>query len=313
MAEEKTTKIKKKRWFQIIGPNLFRGAVLGETYAVELDVMLDKTLKINLMALTNDMKQQNVNMKFQIYEIRDNKAYTKVIGYEVIPATIKRLVRRGKKRMDISFVCETSDKVKIRVKPLLITKKTMKSSVNSALRKTIEEYLKYSIKKMNYENLVSNLMAHRLQHALKNTIRKIYPLRICEIREMSIVKGVAPEENAKELVKPKETSQKKEEKIKEAPKKEEKPEAEKLLDSKNPEGLETKEKKSFSESQKSSISEKSETFQNKEAKKEELKKEVKEEKKEEVKAEIKAESKEVSETQRVSEHAQKSTISDKKK
>jgi len=60
---------------------------------------------------------------------------------------------------------------------------------------------------------------------------------------------------------------------KEAPKKKE-AKAEELLDSKNPNGLETKEKKIFSESQKSSISEKLETFQNKEKtpeKKEQLK------------------------------------------
>lgn len=224
MAEEKTIKAKKKRWYQIVGPRLFKEAVLGETYVDDLGSMLGKTLKINLMGLTNDMKQQNVNIKFQISEIRGDKACTNVIGYEVIPATIRRLIRRGKKRMDISFACETSDKVKIRIKPLLITKKTMKSSVNSALRKSITEYLTQNIKKMNYENLVSNLVAHRLQLSLRDHIKKIYPLRICEIREMLIVKEVAPEEKIKEFIKPKEKKIRKEEKPKESQRKEEKQE-----------------------------------------------------------------------------------------
>src|SRR3989338_9743107 len=137
MAEEKTIKIKKKKWHQIIGPKTFREAVLGETLVAEPQLMLNKTLKINLMNLTHDVKQQNVNIKFQIDEIRGDKAYSRIIGYEVIPATIRRLVRRGKKRVDMSFSCETSDRKSIRIKPMLITKKTMKSSILAAAQKSI--------------------------------------------------------------------------------------------------------------------------------------------------------------------------------
>src|SRR3989344_2416023 len=203
MAEEKTIKIKKKKWYQIIGPKTFREAVLGETLVAEPQLMLNKTLKINLMNLTHDVKQQNVNIKFQIDEIRGDNAYSKIIGYEVIPATIRRLVRRGKKRMDISFSCETSDKKKVRIKPLFITTKTMKSSVSAALRKSIIDYLTQNIKKMSYDELVSNLIPRRLQYSLKDHIKKIYPLKICEIREMSVEKEAAPEEKAKELPKEK--------------------------------------------------------------------------------------------------------------
>lgn len=220
MAEEKTIKAKKKKWYPIVGPRIFRENRLGETLVNDPQLMLNKILKINLMNLTKEVKRQNVNIKFQVSEIKGDQALANVIGYEIIPATIRRFVRRGKKRVDMSFLCETSDKVKVRIKPVAITKKTMKSSVSGAIRKSIIDYLKSNIKKINYDNLVTSLISYRLQRSLRSHLRKLYPLRICEIREMSIVREAAPEEKVKELVKPK----KKEEVKKEAPKEEKKEE-----------------------------------------------------------------------------------------
>jgi len=201
MAEEKTTKIKKKKWYQIVSPNVFKEEILGETLVAEPQLILGKTLSINLANLMQDSKQQNINVKFQVNEIRGENAHTHIVGYEVIPATIRRLVRRGKKRVDMSFVCETSDRKSIRIKPMLITKKTMKSSILAAAQKSIRGFLSENIKKMSYESLVSNLISHRLQHSLRDSIRKIYPFRMCEIREMRIEKKAAPEEKAKEPLK----------------------------------------------------------------------------------------------------------------
>lgn len=222
MVEEKTTRIKKKKWYQIVGPRVFREMRLGETLVYDPQSMLNKILKINLMNLTREVKRQNVNIKFQITQIKGEQAFAEIIGYEMIPATIRRFVRRGKKRVDMSFICETSDKKKVRIKPVTITKKTMKSSVSHAIRKSITDYLKNNIKKMDYNNLVTSLISYRLQRSLRDSIRKIYPLRICEIREMSIVREVAPEERVKELIKPKTVKKEKKEEPKEETKKEEK-------------------------------------------------------------------------------------------
>ncbi len=217
MAEEKTIKVNKKRWYQIVGPKTFRESVLGETLVTNPQLMIGKTLKINLMNLIHDVKQQNVNIKFEINEIRGERALSEVIGYEMIPATIRRLVRRGKRRNDISFLCETSDNKKIRVKSLVITKKTMKSSVTAAIRKSIVDYLMHNIKKTSYDDLVTGLVSHRVQHSLRDHLKKIYPLKICEIREMSIVKKVSPEEKVQGM---KEIKKEKKEETREENKKE---------------------------------------------------------------------------------------------
>ncbi|MBI3035503.1 hypothetical protein HYY71_04210 [Candidatus Woesearchaeota archaeon] len=108
MAEQ-VAKLKKKQWYPIIAPKQFDNVVLGETLVYEPGLMLGKTLSHSLMNLTNDMKRQNVNIHFKVVEIEGDKAKTSIIGYQIIPSSVKRFVRRASEKMDISFACETAD------------------------------------------------------------------------------------------------------------------------------------------------------------------------------------------------------------
>ena len=71
MPIEKTTiKVKKKKWFEIVAPKLFDERVIGETTALEPDKLIGKPVLINLMALTNDPRKQNVSIKFNIESVK---------------------------------------------------------------------------------------------------------------------------------------------------------------------------------------------------------------------------------------------------
>ena len=115
-------KNKKKIWFEIIAPKTFKEVSLGNTLAYSLDEIKGRSIKVNLMKVTSNMKNQNVNVTFIINETRDNKGYTELVSYVFVPSSIKRLVRRGKSRVDDSFVCRTKDGKTIRVKSLMITR-----------------------------------------------------------------------------------------------------------------------------------------------------------------------------------------------
>src|SRR3989338_7804647 len=115
MAEQ-VAKIKKKQWYPIIAPKQFENAVIGDTLAYEPQQMLGKTLSHSLMNLTNDMKRQNVAIHFKIVEVEGSKAKTSIIGYEIIPSSVKRFVRRASEKISLSFNCETADSLFLRVK-----------------------------------------------------------------------------------------------------------------------------------------------------------------------------------------------------
>ncbi|MBI2558198.1 hypothetical protein HYW20_02655 [Candidatus Woesearchaeota archaeon] len=193
MAEQ-VAKLKKKQWYPIIAPKQFENAVIGETLVIEPGAMLGKTLSHSLMNLTNDMKRQNISIRFKVVEIEGNNAKTSIIGYEIIPSSVKRFVRRSSEKMDLSFNCETSDNVFLRVKPLIITKNDIKGSVAAKLRNNIVAFLIKTIKKMTYEEFINDLISHKIQAMMRETLTKIYPLKVCEIRYAGIEARDKPQE-----------------------------------------------------------------------------------------------------------------------
>ena len=168
--------------------------VLGETLVYEPNAMMGKTLSHSLMNLTNDNKRQNVNIHFTVVEVEDSKAKTKITGYQIIPSSVKRFVRRNSEKMDMSFACETSDNVFLRVKPFVVTKADVKGSVAAKLRNNIVSFLVKTIKKMTFDEFFNDLISHKLQALMRENLNKIYPMKVCEIRYAGIDIIRKPEE-----------------------------------------------------------------------------------------------------------------------
>ena len=214
-------KWKKKRWHRIIAPKIFNEQVIGETISAEPNLLSGRTISLNLMHLTRDMKKQNMNLIFEIVKVLGDTAYTDIKQFEIHPSSIRRFVRKGKKRIDDSFMCLTADSRKVRIKPLMITSSSVKGSIITSLRKKAREFLVSRIRKTNSDVLVQDIVNHRLQKEIRDAVSKIYPIKISEIRVLSFVKEEKKEaetEDEKEEKKPK----KKKEAKKEPEKKEEK-------------------------------------------------------------------------------------------
>ena len=193
MAEQ-IAKLRKKQWYSIIAPKQFDNVEIGETLVYEPGAMLGKTLSHSLMNLTNDTKRQNINIHFKVVEIDGDKAKTSIVGYQIIPSTVKRFVRRNSEKMDLSFACDTADNVFLRIKTLVITKADVKGSTAAKLRKNIISFLVKTIKKMTYDELINDLIARKLQDSMRQNFSKMYPLKVCEIRYMGIEQREKPQE-----------------------------------------------------------------------------------------------------------------------
>ena len=198
MAEQ-VTKLKKKQWYPIIAPKQFDNAVIGETLVNEPNQMLGKTLSHSLMNLTNDTKRQNINIHFKVVEVEGNNAKTSIIGYQIIPSSIKRFVRRNSEKMDMSFTCETSDNIFLRVKPLVITRGDVKGSIAAKLRNNIVSFLTKTIKKMTYDEIINDLISRKMQDIMRASFNKIYPLKVCEIRYLGVEAREKPQEAKAEI------------------------------------------------------------------------------------------------------------------
>ena len=184
MAEQ-IAKIRKKVWYPIMSPQ-FNNIQIGETLVYDPEQTIGKTMKQSLMNLTNDMKRQNINVSFKVTNFENNAAQSTVIEYEVMPSSVKRLVRRNSEKIDMSFVCETSDNVFMRIKPIVLTRSSVKGSVAAKIRHNIENHISKTVKKMTFEEVMSDVIAHKIQSSLREILNKIYPVKICEIRYAGI-------------------------------------------------------------------------------------------------------------------------------
>lgn len=191
-AAEKTIDIwKKKRWHKIIAPKLFNEMIIGETPALEPNTLVGRTLRINMLTLTGDIKKQSIDITFEIEKVMGDTAYTRIRKFEMNPAAVRRFIRRGKNRVDDSFVCLTADNKKVRIKPFLVTFAKTSKSVLCVLRVKSRQFLARVIRGMTYEMLCREIAIYSLQKMMRDTIKKIYPLRVCEIRVMEIYEGEA--------------------------------------------------------------------------------------------------------------------------
>ena len=216
------TKVAKKEWYPIIAPKIFREAVIGETVVYDPDKMIGKSMSENLMNLTNDVKKQNIKVVFEVVNVENKRALTEITGYKMVPSSIKRLVRRNIEKIDMSFPCSTSDKKNLRVKPLIIARSAVSSSVGAKLRRNAEDFITKYVQGISYDNLANDLITHKLQDLLRANLNKVYPLRICEIRSMQVSKDAKEEGTPTQEGKP-------EAAVKKKAKQEKKPEAAKKV------------------------------------------------------------------------------------
>lgn len=181
-------KWKRKRWFHLVSPKVFGEQVVGETPADSPDLVKGRTVEVNLMMLTGNIKTQNIYMTFEVTNVQGANAYMEVKRFELQQASIKRRIRRRKDKLDDSFVCVTKDNKVIRLKPLIITNSKTSQSMKALLRRTTMVNLQRSIRTVDYDTLITDLVNYKLQKDIRNMLHKTFPVKAFEIRMLETVK-----------------------------------------------------------------------------------------------------------------------------
>jgi len=185
--KESRISVKKKRWYSVKAPKVLNNVAVGETPSADPGLLEGRVLSMNLSNVVRNIKKNNLVVKFKIIEIKGNECVTDFVGYEIVPAHVKRLVKRSKCRIDDSFVVESKDKKSVRVKPLLLTRDKTCNSVLSSLRKTAKEHLTKKLASMDYNEFLNKLLVGDIQRELKGNLKKVYPLSIVEIRALKLL------------------------------------------------------------------------------------------------------------------------------
>lgn len=172
----------KKHWVPVLAPSLFKNEELGQSYVLETDSLKGRGISVNLMNLTTDMKKTNMNVSFRIVDIKEGKALTRVTSIEMQSGTVKRLIRRGRSKVEDSFTVKLKGGQVARIKPLLVTKAVVNNMTGALIRHRVREVLAEVAAEHSFETLVQDIVAMKLQRHLKAAVNTIYPLRSVDIR-----------------------------------------------------------------------------------------------------------------------------------
>lgn len=179
---------KRKKWFEILAPRIFYEQPVGETIAAEPEMVVGRTSRLNLMILTKDIKKQNIDVTFKVKEVKGLKAYTEFFTYEMIPSSIKRLVRKGRERVDDSFLAVTKDGRTVRVKPLIICRNLVARSVTTDIKNATRKMTADILQQIDYDTFIKDIITGKFQRAIKMQMNKIYPIKTADIRVAQLVK-----------------------------------------------------------------------------------------------------------------------------
>jgi ribosomal protein S3AE len=224
-------KQKKKKWCPIITPEAFGSRVIGESLLDDASQLMKRTVTVNMMQLSGDMKKQNLNIMFKVVDVKDGKGFTEAVRFEMSPSSVKRLAKRERDKISDSFVVKTADEKLVRIKPLLITNNLTKGSVAAALVKNCRAAVKEKINRTMLDQLIIEMVDYKFQKEMRDTMHTTYPLRTFEVRMLSIETKKKKETVEEELIQ----KLKKQQEQKEAEQKEQQEEQEQEATSTNSE------------------------------------------------------------------------------
>lgn len=194
-------KQRKKSWYKVIAPKILGEVEVGEVLAFEPKDLSGKTLTLNLMTVTNNPRNRDYNACFEIVNYEDEKAKTRIVGINMQAFAIKKIVRKGRDKLDDSFVLTTKDGIKLRVKPVIITKNNSSNERKTFLRKLTRLFLLDNLSPMELENVFVKIIDNSLNKDLANFLNQHHPVSRVEIRSISIEKSVKAKTLRKEDIK----------------------------------------------------------------------------------------------------------------
>tara|TARA_Y100000310_G_scaffold240573_1_gene244407 strand:- start:1516 stop:2076 length:561 start_codon:yes stop_codon:yes gene_type:complete len=172
--------VQKKKFFEISLPLISQKANL---FALNEEDLIGKTVKIDL---TRKLRGKSLEVIFRIISEKD-KIIAEPYRLHLLGYFIRRMMRKSTDYVEDSFLAESKNAL-LRIKPFLITRKKVSRKVRTALRNKAKEEIEKEIKNQNFEDIFSEILNNKFQRTLSLKLKKIYPLSLCEIRDIFIEK-----------------------------------------------------------------------------------------------------------------------------
>ncbi|MBT4135416.1 hypothetical protein HOD75_02575 [archaeon] len=206
MAQQKSAKVitRRRKFVKVKIPLTNQEMELIGNSPAELE---GRTIKLDL---TRQLKGKSIEATVKI-KLKDEKAIAEPTKIKLMPYFIRRMIRKRISYVEDSFETPTQESM-VKIKPFLITRKRVSRVVRKTLRNRAKNWIEDYLAEKTDAEIFNEILSNRMQKPLSLMLKKTYPLSLCEIRVLEIIRPLKPEEVPK--IKPKkeieETTSKKE-------------------------------------------------------------------------------------------------------
>ncbi len=186
MAVTKAEGWKAKQWYNLVAPEMFGKANIGETVADVPEKLIGRVIEVTLGELTNDLSKQNIKLLLKVDSVGGDSAYTKFTGHQLTQDYLRSLVKRSTSNVETNISVSTKDGYVIRVKPSCYTIKRARANQVKAIRSIMNNVIISRAKEMDLEQFVQEVVTGKLSASIYHDVKPIYPLRRVEVRKTEI-------------------------------------------------------------------------------------------------------------------------------
>ncbi len=178
---------KAKNWYNVLAPEIFGAAVIGETLADDPDKLVGRVTQITLQDITGDFSQMHVKLHFKVDHITGLDAHTQFVGHDLTSDYIRRLTRRKHSKMDGVYDITTMDGWRVRIKPMAITERRIKTSQQFAIRKEMDSVVMSLNGRATMAEVVKAMISGELSKSIFRRCKPIYPIKRVEVRRSEVI------------------------------------------------------------------------------------------------------------------------------
>jgi len=206
MPPKQTKIITRRRKFIDVEIPLIRSKI--ELIGESVKSVENRTIKLDL---TRQLKGKSVEATVKI-KLENEKPVAYPEKIKLMSYFIRRMIRKRISYVEDSFETPSQESMLL-IKPFIITRKRVSRAVRKTLRNKTKNWIEDYIAERKDQEIFGDVLSNKMQKPLSLALKKTYPLSLCEIRILEIVRPLKPEEVPKIKEKPKE--EKKHEKIEE--------------------------------------------------------------------------------------------------
>ncbi|MEM4663211.1 MAG: hypothetical protein QXM75_04270 [Candidatus Diapherotrites archaeon] len=182
-------KLKKKKWYKVYAPKMFKEVIIGETPAEKEQQLIGRTVEIPLANVAGQKKPSPILVKFRINNTISGRANTELVGCRYDSGYLRRIVRRRKSKIDVINYLETADKKRIKIVTTVICLTKIERKKETKVRNTVSDELSKEVRSSNFEDIMQQIIFGNMIQKLFNLVKNIAPVQRVEIVKAYLVEG----------------------------------------------------------------------------------------------------------------------------